>query len=67
MKGKRTVRCLFDYEEDRNQYWTAGCEYAATKHRDGTWSIITNYGNVGKVGSHYLLNDFDEYFVEVKN
>lgn len=63
---KRNVKCICDYEEDNNVYWSAGCEYNATKHHNGTWSIVTNFGNIGKVGQGYLLDDFDEYFVEIK-
>lgn len=63
---RREVKCILDYVEDGIKYWSAGYKYKATKHHDGTWSIITNYGNVGKVGQYYLLDNFNDYFVEVK-
>lgn len=63
---RREVECILDYVEDGIEYWSTGCKYKATKHHDGTWSIITNYGNVGKVGRYYLLDNFNDYFVEVK-
>lgn len=63
---KRTVRCLADYVEDCERYWTKGKTYGACKHHDGNWSIETNLGTIGSVGPDFMLDDFDKYFVEVK-
>lgn len=62
---RRTVLCLKDYVEDKTKYWSNGRKYPARHHRDGHWSILTNFGTIGAVGSCFLLDDFDEYFVEV--
>ena len=61
----RKVWCKKDYVEDDNTYWTRGNWYRAIKHRDGTWSIRTNFGSWGAVGELYMLDDFDEYFTVV--
>ena len=65
---KRILKCIQNYWEDDDEFWTAGKTYAATKHKDGTWSIKTNFGSIGKAGIGYMLgkDEFDEYFEEVK-
>lgn len=62
---RTTVRCIKDYEENCNIYWSKGCYYEAEKQSDGNWSIKTNYGNWGCVGPDYMLAEFNEYFEEI--
>lgn len=66
MELKRTVRCLQSYVENADEIWTKGTEYGAKKHRDGSWSIETNFGNIGKVGADYLLDSFEGNFIECR-
>lgn len=60
----RKVRCVCDYVEDAIKYWTEGHVYNAIKHRNGTWTIYTDYDTKGIVGDGYLC-EFDEYFEEI--
>ncbi len=65
MKFTKKVKCTKTYVEDGNDYWTAGQVYDAKKHQDGSWSIETNFGTVGKVGEEYMLDDFSSHFLDV--
>lgn len=65
MKYSRKVLCLESYHEDNDEFWTAGVVYDAMKHRDGTWSIETNFGNEGRVGEGRMLSDFEGSFSDV--
>lgn len=55
------VKCIKSYVEDDEEYWSEGNIYNARKTNDG-WKIQTNLGNWGRVGSDYMLDNFDEYF-----
>lgn len=56
------VRCKKTYNEDGDEYWSEGNIYTATNLDGQNWSIITNFGNKGKVGPDYMLDNFDDYF-----
>ena len=62
LKEALQVKCKKTYNEDGDEYWSEGNIYNATNLDGQNWSIITNFGNKGKVGPDYMLNDFDEYF-----
>lgn len=60
-----TVRCIKEYAENGEVFWSKGCVYDAIKRTDGNWSIKTDHNSVGCVGPDYMLEDFYDYFEEM--
>lgn len=59
---KRYAKCIQDYVEDEELYWSKGCIYKMRKHRNGNYDIKTNFNSWGSVGADYLCDCFEEYF-----
>lgn len=54
----REVRCIADFTEDGDLYWTKGCIYEVAGTEDGDWLIRHNFGGVGRI----YAEDFDGHF-----
>ena len=59
------VLCVRTYAEEDVNIWTGGRIYNAHQHRSGSWSIETDHGNIGLVPGSYLIDKFDDNFVDV--
>ena len=59
------VLCVRTYAEEDVNIWTSGKTYNAHQHRSGSWSIETDQGNIGLVPGSYLIDKFDDNFVDV--
>lgn len=58
-KFKKFVTCFESYIEDGIKFWTSGCVYPAIHHRDGSWSVVTNFGTIGAM---WTSDEFYEHF-----
>lgn len=65
LNGK--VLCVVSYSEEEEEIWTAGKTYRADQHKSGSWSIETNQGGVGLVPGNYLMDKFEDNFIDVSD
>ena len=61
------VLCVLTYEEDGQEVWTSGKVYRADQHKSGSWSIETNQGGIGLVPGNYLMDKFEDNFIDVSD
>lgn len=65
LSGK--VLCVVSYSEEEEEIWTAGKTYRADQHKSGSWSIETNQGGIGLVPGNYLMDKFEDNFIDVSD
>lgn len=61
------VLCVVSYSEEEEEIWTAGKTYRADQHKSGSWSIETNQGDIGLVPGNYLMDKFEDNFIDVSD
>ena len=61
------VLCVVSYSEEEEEIWTAGKTYRADQHKSGSWSIETNQGGIGLVPGNYLMDKFEDNFIDVSD
>ena len=66
-KLDQKVLCVRTYSEEFVDIWTSGKTYNAHQHNSGSWSIETNQGSIGLVPGSYLIDKFDDNFVDITN
>lgn len=58
--GIGEVRCIADFEEDGDQYFSELCYYTVTSKGDSEYFIKNNFGGVSRIDAE----DFADYFEE---